>query len=65
MCYTSMLMRMSHWDRGLLDWMWNTLMTEDSVAVPHLTVSGRLRLAIYVLPLLIGPVAGFASRSRE
>uniref|UniRef100_A0A2P2KN38 Uncharacterized protein MANES_03G130500 n=2 Tax=Rhizophora mucronata TaxID=61149 RepID=A0A2P2KN38_RHIMU len=65
MCYTSMLMRMSPWDLGLLGWMWNTLMTGDSVVAPHLTVSGRLRQAISVLPRLIGLVVGFASQLRE
>lgn len=35
MCFTSMLMRMFHWDLGLLVWTWSILMTGDSVVVPH------------------------------
>lgn len=38
MSYTNMLMRMSHWDRGLSDWMWNILMIGDYAVELHLVM---------------------------
>ncbi|THU75057.1 hypothetical protein C4D60_Mb04t39900 [Musa balbisiana] len=60
MCFTSMQTRMSHWDHGSSDWMSNILMTGDSVAVLHLTASGKPKQATSVLLHLIGAAVAFA-----
>lgn len=39
MFYTSMLMKMSHWDLGLLDLMWSISMIGDYVVALHLVKS--------------------------
>jgi hypothetical protein len=39
MSYTGMLMKMSHWDHGLLALMWSILMIGDYVVALHLVKS--------------------------
>ncbi|CAI9090260.1 OLC1v1024997C5 [Oldenlandia corymbosa var. corymbosa] len=65
MYYTSMLMKMSHWELGSLGWMYNILMIEDYAVAPRLIVNGRHRQATYVLPLLIGAAVGFVGLLTE
>ncbi|KAK5839279.1 hypothetical protein PVK06_008055 [Gossypium arboreum] len=61
MFYTSLLMRMFHWDHGLLDLMSSILMIRDYVVADHLIVSGRPKLAMPVLLPLIRAAVEFAS----
>ncbi|MBA0613394.1 hypothetical protein Godav_013835 [Gossypium davidsonii] len=61
MFYTSLLMRMFHWDHGLLDLMSSILMIRDYVVADHLIVSRRPKLAMLVLLPLIRAAVEFAS----
>ncbi|MBA0586032.1 hypothetical protein Gorai_016787, partial [Gossypium raimondii] len=61
MFYTSLLMRMFHWDHGLLDLMSSILMIRDYVVADHLIVSRRPKLAMLLLLPLIRAAVEFAS----